>query len=219
MTFNFLLFEGKGRLHAYHDKAMIDYRWENLFQACLNEFAVTEIDRDSVIIDLDYLFAGLVTITLSCLVHCMLQGVKHTDPTAWSNSHLLQWRQIHIGCLKNSRSFQGLFIAFFQQYLLVFHVRTALQHFILLNALSPFKMAFTTYNIYNMLFCKQLGHILIIFQRYQYDITIQHKLSIYTPCVSALILSECTNSSYQAARTALSRTAPNIMNLDLLLVT
>ena len=100
MTFNFLLFEGKGRLHAYHDKAMIDYRWENLFQACLNEFAVTEIDRDSVIIDLDYLFAGLVTITLSCLVHCMLQGVKHTDPTAWSNSHLLQWRQIHIGCLK-----------------------------------------------------------------------------------------------------------------------
>ena len=35
----------------------------------------------------------------------------------------------------------------------------------------------------------------------------------------ALILSECTNSSCEAARTTLSRTAPNIINLDLLLVT
>ena len=48
---------------------------------------------------------------------------------------------------------------------------------------------------------------------------IQYKLSIQAPCVTALILSECTNSSYQAARTALSRTAPNIINLDLLHVT
>ena len=46
-----------------------------------------EIDWDSAIIDLAYLFAGLVTITQSRLVHCILQGVEHTDPTEWSNSH------------------------------------------------------------------------------------------------------------------------------------
>ena len=45
------------------------------------------IDRDSAIIDLAYLFAGLVTITQFCLVHRILQGVEHTDPTEWSNSH------------------------------------------------------------------------------------------------------------------------------------
>ena len=33
------------------------------------------------------------------------------------------------------------------------------------------------------------------------------------PCVTALILSECTNSSYKATRTALSRTAPDIIIL------
>ena len=45
------------------------------------------IDQDSAVIDLAYLFAGLVTITQSRLVHRMLQGVEHTDPTEWSNSH------------------------------------------------------------------------------------------------------------------------------------
>ena len=47
-----------------------------------------EIDRDSAIINLAYLFAGLVTIAQSRLVHRILQGVEHTDPTEWSNSHL-----------------------------------------------------------------------------------------------------------------------------------
>ena len=54
------------------------------------------------------------------------------------------------------------------------------------------------------------GHV----PNYEYDITLQHKLSIYTPCVTALILSECTNSSREAAQTALSQAAPNIINLD-----
>ena len=54
---------------------------------------------------------------------------------------------------------------------------------------------------------------------YQHVTAIRHKSSIYTPCVAALILSECTNSSCEAARSALSQTAPNIVNLDLLLVT
>ena len=35
-----------------------------------------------------YLIAGLVIITQFPLVHRMLQGVKHTDPTEWSNLHL-----------------------------------------------------------------------------------------------------------------------------------
>ena len=42
------------------------------------------IDQDSAIIDFAYLFAGLVAIIQSCLVHRMLQGVEHTDPTGWS---------------------------------------------------------------------------------------------------------------------------------------
>ena len=46
-----------------------------------------EIDWDSAIIDLAYLFTGLVTITQFRLVHRILQGVEHTDPTEWSNSH------------------------------------------------------------------------------------------------------------------------------------
>ena len=102
MTFHFPTFEDKGRLHAYHNKVRMDYCRENLLQACLNKFAMVVIDRDSVIIDLAYLFAGLVTITQPRLVHHMLQGVEHTDPTKWSNSHLLQWRQICTGCSANS---------------------------------------------------------------------------------------------------------------------
>ena len=46
------------------------------------------IEWDSAIIELAYLFAGLVTITQFSLVHRILQGVEHTDPTEWSNSHL-----------------------------------------------------------------------------------------------------------------------------------
>ena len=53
------------------------------------------IKRDSAIIDLAYLIAGLVAITQSRLVHRVLQRMEHTDLTGWSNSHLLHWRQIH----------------------------------------------------------------------------------------------------------------------------
>ena len=108
-------FEDNGTLHAYHNKVKIDYRWEYLLQARLNEFAVTAIDRDSVIIDLDYLINGSVAITRSRLVHRMLQGVEHTNPTEWSNSRLLHWRQIRIDCSTNSQSFQRLFIISFRQ--------------------------------------------------------------------------------------------------------
>ena len=44
--------------------------------------------RDNGTTDVPISFAGLVTIAQSCLVHRILQGVEHTDPTEWSNSHL-----------------------------------------------------------------------------------------------------------------------------------
>ena len=56
-------------------------------------------------------------------------------------------------------------------------------------------MAFNYAHRYNVLFREQLTHITIIFQYYQHVTVKQHKLSIYTPCEMALILSECTNSS------------------------
>ena len=63
---------------------------DNLYQANLSEIAA---DRNrvesSAIADLAYLIAGLVTTTQFRLVHRMLQGVEHTDPTEWSTSHLL----------------------------------------------------------------------------------------------------------------------------------
>ena len=154
-TFHFLLFEDKERLHVYHNKARMDYRLENLLQARLNKFAVAAINRDSVIIDLAYLIAGLVTITQSRLVHCMLQGVKHTDPTEWGNSHLsigdkfvlAVWWTVSIfkGC--SLISFQWLFCHTFQGqlsnilYCWIYWICT--------------KMVFTTYT-YNMLFANSL---------------------------------------------------------------
>ena len=157
-------FEDKGRLHVYHNKIKIDHCRDILYQASLSEMPPIGIERDSAIIDLAYLIAGLVTITQSHLVHHMFQGVERTDPTEWSNSRLLQWRQSCIGCSTNSHSSQERIIVSFQRHKFI-HVRTAPQHLTLLHALSLFKMAFTTYT-YKMLFCEQLGHILIIFQRH-----------------------------------------------------
>ena len=94
----FLLFEDKGRLHAHHNRIKIDHCRDNLYQASLSEIATDrdrtrlppiEIERDFAITDLAYLIAGLVTITQFRLVHRMLQGVEHTDPTECSSSHLL----------------------------------------------------------------------------------------------------------------------------------
>ena len=85
MTFHNPNFEDKGRIHAYHNGIKAEPFRGNPSQARLSEVA---IDRDPAIIDLAYLFAGLVTIAQPRLVHCILQGVEHTDPTEWSNSHL-----------------------------------------------------------------------------------------------------------------------------------
>ena len=66
-----------------------DYRQDHLYQVRLREAAS---NRNRVEIsdtaDLAYLITGLITITQFRLVHRILQGVEHTDPTEWSNSHL-----------------------------------------------------------------------------------------------------------------------------------
>ena len=98
-------------------KARMDYRWENLLQALLNKFAVISINRDSVITDLAYLIAG--SITQSRLVHCMLQEVEHTDPTEWSNSHLLHWRQIVLTVRQTVSLFKGCSLFFFNDYFVI----------------------------------------------------------------------------------------------------
>ena len=72
-----------------------------------------EIGWDSAIIDLAYLFAGLVAIAQSRLAHRIPQWVEHTDPTELEQFTPFRWRQICDGCSTNSQSFQGLFTFFF----------------------------------------------------------------------------------------------------------
>ena len=94
---------------------------DNLHQANLIE---TATDRNRVVespamVDLAYLIAGLVTTTQFRLVHRMLQGVEHTDPTEWSTSHL---------SIRDK-----LYQLFYERLILqevVFHFQSAPQHFI-----------------------------------------------------------------------------------------
>ena len=133
------------------------------------------IERDFAIIDLAYLFAGLVPITQFRLVHCILQGVEHTDPTEWSNSHLLHWRQIHTGCSTNSQFFRGCSLFSFEWWFSHFiwgrlrniSFRTAPQHFILSNIQDLYRNGGYYICTYNGLFHEQLGHIMIYYNWYQ----------------------------------------------------
>ena len=72
-----------------------------------------EIDQDSAIIDLAYLFAGLVTIAQSGLVHCILQGVEHTDPTERSNSHLSIGDKFVMAVRRTASLLKGCLLFFF----------------------------------------------------------------------------------------------------------
>ena len=90
----------------------------------------TEIDRDSAVINLAYLFTGLITITQSHLVHHILQGVEHTDPTEWSNSHRSIGDKFCDGCSTNSHFLKAIHYFLFNNNLVI-HVTTASQHFVL----------------------------------------------------------------------------------------
>ena len=68
--------------------------------------------------------------------------------------------------------------------------------------------------VYILLFWEQL---VIYFNNDNIAQECSAKIYIQTPCVTVLILSECRNSLFETIRTALSRTAPHIINLDLLL--
>ena len=95
--------------------------------------------------------------------------------------------------------------------------------FILFKGTESVKIWLSTTYAHNMPFANS-SQISIIFQYYQHSTAIWHKLSIYTPCVTALILSECTNSSLWGCpnRSELNRSELNSSehnNLDPLLPT
>ena len=86
MTFCILLSTREGCMPTM-TKSRLIAAGEIPFKHAWARFPSLEIDRDSAIIDLAYLIAGLVTIAQSRLVQSILQGVEHTDPREWSNSH------------------------------------------------------------------------------------------------------------------------------------
>ena len=112
-TFHFPTFEDKGRLHAAiatsesvaAGETSLKHTWANL--------PSIETDRDAAIIDLAYLFTGLVTITQFCLVQRVLQGVEHIDPTEWSNSHHSIGDKFVVAVRQTASLFKGCSLFFF----------------------------------------------------------------------------------------------------------
>ena len=109
--FIFLILRTREGLHAYHNKIKIDHCRGNPFQACLSKIPN---NRDWP--RFCYKPLGLFIYWIghnypARLVHRILQGVEHTDPTEWSNSPF-HWRQIHDGCSTNSQSFSRVFTIF-----------------------------------------------------------------------------------------------------------
>ena len=90
-TFCFPNFEDKGRTHVYHNKIKIELFRGNSVQASFSKVA-TDGTRPKFRYNRLGLFIYWVgvhcTVTQSCLAHCILQGVEHTSPTGWSDSHL-----------------------------------------------------------------------------------------------------------------------------------
>ena len=85
--FMFLLLRTKGRLHATITIPKLIPSGEISHKQAWARFPSIGMEYWLALIDLAYLFAGLVAITQSRLVHRMPQGVEHTDPTEWSNSY------------------------------------------------------------------------------------------------------------------------------------
>ena len=94
ISFSYFLRKREGYMSTITKSGLITARTFSIKRASAR-LPPIGIERDSAIINLAYLIAGLVAITQSCLVHHVLQGVEHTDLTGWSSSHLLHWRQIH----------------------------------------------------------------------------------------------------------------------------
>ena len=121
------------------------------------------------------------------------------------------WGQIGTGCSTNSLSLWPIVHYFSNDNLWQWLCHTG-------NISNARNMALNY--AYILLFCEQLTFSSIIyFNSNNIAQEWDTKICIQTPSVTVLILSECKNSSCEATRTALSRTAPNIINLDLLLPT
>ena len=108
-----------------------------------------------------------------------------------SNSHRFHWRQIV--CYSEISNFS-------------FHFRRLRTY--LYGIRTEMVITYTDISFYSGLFLEQLTTFLFYLNWHILHINIQQVA--WAPCVTALILSECTNSSYKATRTALSRTAPDI---------
>ena len=79
------------------------------------------------------------TVAQSPLVHRMLQGVEHTDPTGWSNSHLFIGDKQYWLFNEQLVFFIHCSLLFCQTIILVIHVVTAPQHSYYLMVQNPSK--------------------------------------------------------------------------------
>ena len=175
--------------------------------------------RDNGITDVPIQFAGLVYSwpVSSSPLHAPRSGAHW--PNGMEQLPPFHWRQTILAVQQTACLFHSLFTAFLSNDNFSHSCGNGSATFILFNGTESVKIWLSTMHTHNVLFCEQLTHISIVFQSYQHVTVIWHKLSKYTPCVTALILSECTNSPCEATQTALSHTAPNIVNLDPLLPT
>ena len=112
-TFCIPTFEDKGRLHATITKLRLIAAKEISLKHAWARLPLIEINRDVATIDLAYLFTGLVTITQFCLVHRVLQGVEHIDPTEWSNSHHSIGDKFVVAVRQTASLFKGCSLFFF----------------------------------------------------------------------------------------------------------
>ena len=125
----------------------------------------TEIDQDSAIIDLAYLFTGLITITQSHLVHHILQGVEHTDPMEWSNSHRSIGDKSVRAVWQTASLFKGCSLVSFQWWF-SHSYGDGSATFILFKGTESITKWLSTVYTYNVLFSEQLDHVPVIFQHY-----------------------------------------------------
>ena len=216
-TFHDPNFEDTGRIHAYHTGVRVKPLRGNSSQARLSEVA---IDRDQPRFCYNWLGLFICWVGHNC-------PVPSSPPhTPWSGAHWpngmeqftpFYWRQFITAVRRTACLFYSLFTAFLSNNSFSHSCGNPSATFTLFKVTESVKIWLSTMHTHNVLFCEQLNHISIVFRSYQYGTVIWHKLS--TPCVTTLILSKCTNSSCEAAQTALSQTASNMVNLDPLLPT
>ena len=108
------------------------------------------------------------TVAQSPLVHRMLQGVEHTDPTGWSNSHLSIGDKFVIAVRRTARlCIRCSLFSFNDSFSHLCGGGSAT--FILFKDTESVKVWFSTMYTHNVLFWEQLTHVSVIFQYCQHD--------------------------------------------------